>query len=349
MAYAAISKPSLHIKAKNYTGTGAIQAVTGVGFQPDFIWGKNRGATSHYYLADVLRGVKGRIRSDTDNSEYTADATSGFDSFDSDGFTVAADTSSLGLNVLGAAQGSWNFKANGAGVLNEDGAIDSTVSVNATSKFSIVEYTGTASTTTVGHGLGVVPTFIMVKNLSSTQNWRLYHVSMGNTKEIYLDLNNGETTASTTWNDTTPTSSVFTVGTTYGVNKDTESFIAYCFADVPGYSKFGSYYGNSSADGTFIYTGFKPSWVCVKRINSTSNWRAWDNINAGYNGSSCIFHLNLTDQESCGDNTDFLSNGFKSRTTSTDQNANGGTYMYAAFAEEPLVANVGSGLPATAR
>jgi hypothetical protein len=203
--------------------------------------------------------VQIKFYSNNTNAEDTG-ASNLMTSFNSDGFTVVDDGGSVGTNASGATFASWNWKANGAGSANTDGDISSTVSANTTSGFSIVSYTGTGSVATVGHGLGVAPKMILFKNRTTASNWLVYHEAIGNTKNLYLDATNAEHDRSDTFNDTSPTSSVFTVGTA-DLNTSANSIIAYCFAEKQGYSKFGSYTGNGSADGTFVYTGFKPAFV----------------------------------------------------------------------------------------
>ena len=337
--YTTITKSSLYQTNKNYTGTGSSNAITGLGFQPDWIWLKNRGGTSNYRMANAVTGSAELHSSSTNlvgaDSSYIS-------SFDSDGFTVgtAADT-----NVNGGAMGSWNWKVGGAGSANTDGTINSTVSVNSTSKMSIVKYTGTGSSGTIGHGLGVAPTCILIKSLDSNDWWWVSHQGLSAVdKTVHLNTNNDEATQA--GGITARSATTFSVGNDSGTNGNGNVYVAYCFVDVVGFSRFNSYIGNGANDGTFVFCGFKPSLVWVKRYDADQNWRAWDNLNAGYNGSNCIFHLNLTDQESCGDTIDLLSNGFKHRTNSADQNASSGNYIYMAWGQSIVGTN---NVPATAR
>ena len=230
---------------------------------------------------------------------------------------------------------------------NFDGSIQSNVSPNSTSLFSIVSYTGTGSNATVGHGLGVVPSMIIVKSRSTTDWWITYHKSVGATKYVPLNFNNAAATNSAIWNDTEPTSSVFSIGTNGGTNGSSNNYIAYCFAEKKGYSKFGSYTGNGNADGAFVYTGFKPAFIMFKRTNGTGNWQLIDNKRLGYNVENRTFYPNSDVAEQDEDDADILSNGFKLRGTGTDGNGNNDTYIYMAFAEEPLVGT--NNIPATAR
>ena len=223
--------------------------------------------------------------------------------------------------------------------------MNSTVSVNSTAGFSIVKWTNSGNAGYVGHGLGVVPEMIIIKNLGSgsTEDWIVYHKSNGATHWQYLNQTYAKSTTSFFLN-TAPTSTKFRVDT-----DNTDDFIAYCFAPKTGYSKFGSYTGNGNADGTFIYTGFKPAWIMAKKSNSTGNWVIVDTKRDGYNGANDTLQANVTDAEGGGNRFDIVSNGFKARSTSAYSNSSGDTFIYMAFAEEPLVANVGSSIPATAK
>jgi len=353
MAYAAISKPSLHFNTVTYTGNGSTQSITGVGFQPDWVWGKNRSATGSHNLCDVVRGVTKILYSNLTDAQGT-DANS-FTSFDSDGFSIGSQSN---INGSGNSIVAWNWLAdNTSGSANTDGSINSTVSVNTTAGFSIVKYTGTGSNATVGHGLGAVPGMILFKCTHDTQNWRVYHKGMDATapEDYALILNNNlaRDNDNTAFNDTAPTTTTFSLGTTATINQNGNIHIAYCFAEKKGYSKFGSYTGNGSTNGIFVYTGFKPAFVMIKRTDSTANWRMIDSKRNAYN----ILPRTLTASQNAVEytgtddfgNTDILSNGFKIRTSYVEANASGGSYIYMAFAEEPLVANVGASIPATAR
>jgi len=312
-----------------YTGTGSSLGVTGVGFQPDFVWIKERSGAADHGFYDAVRGVTKQIESNTDSAE-TTEAT-GLTAFGSDGFTVGALAQ---LNTSADTYVAWNWKANGAGSSNTAGTITSTVSVNTTSGFSIVIYTGTGSTATVGHGLGVAPSMIIVKRRDTgNTNWTVYHTSIGATKYLYLD---GTAAAATFdfWNDTAPTSTVFSLSSNSQVNGT--SMVAYCFAEVEGFSKFGSYTGNNSADGPFVFVNHRPAFVMLKRTDSTSNWTILDFAREGYNVDNDPLYPNLSNAEGTTDLADLLSNGFKLRSTDASVNASGGTYIYAAFASSPF-------------
>ena len=349
MAYSSITKPSDYFNTKLYTGNGSTQNITGVGFQPDWTWIKNRDRTDYHILVDAVRGAPKEMYSNLSNAEYSN--SNGLTAFGSDGFSVG---SANDVNYNSSNLASWNWKANGSGSANTDGTISSTVSASATSGFSIVKYTGNATAgATVGHGLGAVPKMIIVKKTNAAKDWNVYHVGMGATKGMYLNLTNAEQTH-TNWNNTTPTSSVFSIGSDDQVNGSGQTYIAYCFAEKTGYSKFGSYTGNGSTDGTFIYTGFKPAFVLTKSTSNAVNWQIQDNKTAPTNlMTNKLFANTNAAQDTGSENTvDFLSNGFKPRGTGSSENINGSgySYIYMAFAAEPLVANSGAnGVPATAR
>jgi hypothetical protein len=345
MAYTTIKKPSDYFNTLTYTGDGSSSRnITGVGFQPDLLWIKNRDATQYHFVFDAVRGVSKAIFPNATDAESTQIPC--MSAFLSDGFTVGSDAASNG-NGNGIV--AWNWLANGAGSANTDGDINSTVSVNQTAGFSIVKYTGTdVAGDTVGHGLGAVPKMIILKRLvGSGYDWVVYHKDK--TAGLYLNStgNNNDSSSNNIWfNGTAPTSSVFSIGTDGRIG-DATDFIAYCFADVQGFSKFGSYTGNGSTDGPFIYTGFKPAFVLLKRTDSAGSYYIYDNKRDSFNVMTKNLFPNLTDVEddNSNNNTDFLSNGFKIRTVSGARNASGGSYIYMAFAEEPLVGDN----PATAR
>ena len=345
MAYSAIIKPTDYFNTKLYTGTDNSNAITGVGFQPDWVWLKNRSTGSNK-LMDAVRGSNSSLCTNNSNA---AEGAAYFSSFDSNGFTV--DTSSSDVNADGQNYVGWNWKANGQGSSNTDGTINSTyTSASTASGFSIVKYQGTGSNATVGHGLGAVPKMIIIKCLQQTHWWFTYHVNIGNTKHVTLNTTNAESGASANyWNNTTPTSSVFSIGTDTGVNQSGQDYIAYCFADVQGFSKIGYYLGNQLADGPFLYTGFKPAFILSKKKDGASDWYIFDSKREGYNIDNDTLLANQTNAESTTDYLDIFSNGYKVRTTDGDLNTNNGEYVYLAFAENPFVANVDGGLPTTAR
>jgi hypothetical protein len=336
------------MNTKLYTGNSSTQSITGVGFQPDFTWIKDRNDTGHHQLLDAVRGVTKYLSSNDTDAEATA--SNGLTAFNSDGFSLGDNTN---YNNSSRIYASWNWKANGAGSSNTDGSITSTVSGNTTSGFSIVSYSGNSTSgATVGHSLGTAPSTIIVKVLNEgTYNWNVYHKSLGATKALKLNLTNAEQVTSARWNDTEPTSSVFSLGNAGEVNETGKNYIAYCFAEKTGYSKFGSYTGNGSTDGTFVYLGFKPAFVIIKRTDSGSSagWLMFDNKRLGYNGGNSFLEANGNATESSAERIDILSNGFKNRSTTQVNNASGGSYIFMCFAEAPLVGGTGAGVPCTAR
>jgi len=352
MAYTPIDKSSDYFNTVLYTGTGSFpSSKTGVGFQPDFIWIKRRNAVASHVLSDSIRGVTKTLYSDSTSAELTNNIYGWVSAFGSDGFSVdQSGSSGENVNASGSTYASWNWLGANGTAANTDGSTSSTVSANTTSGFSIVSYTGTGSAGTVGTGLGAVPKMIIIKDRDAADNWNVYHSSTGNNSHMHLNLTNAASGSSSYWNTTTPTSSVFSLGSNSAVNANGNNFIAYCFADVQGYSKFGSYTGNGSTDGTFVYTGFKPAWVMVKRTSASGdNWIMFDNKRDEFNVEETFFEANSTDAEktSASHKVDFLSNGFKMRATGAGSNGSGSTYIYMCFAENPFVSS--TGVPATAR
>ena len=321
------------------TGTSSARSITGVGFQPDFVWSKPRSTAYQHNLYDVIRGSGKRLISNSTDAEAT-NATYGYlSSFDSDGFSTSAGaTNNENWNETNATYVAWNWKANGAGSTNTAGSITSTVSANTTSGFSVATYTGNGSAgATIGHGLGVAPRMIIIKSRSDVTGWAVYQADVGNTKYLRLDGTDAANTASTLWNNTSPTSSVFSVGTDGWVNTSVRTYVAYCFAEVAGYSKFGSYTGNGSSDGPFIYTGFRPAYVMVKVTTAANVWLILD----ATRNTSNVVTLNLNADQSSAENTysgwcDFTSNGFKVRGTDGAINTGSGTYIYMAVASNPF-------------
>ena len=464
MAYTTIDKPSDYFNTLLYTGNGSNpRTLTGVGFQPDWVWLKNRTDANGHTLADAVRGANITLSSDGSGAEVTDKSDGHLDAFTSDGFTVGAGTDDARVNNTSSNYVAWNWLAGGTapsqtytvkvvsdsgnkyrfddfgtsavtldlqeggtytfdqsdssnsghplrfsttsdgthgggseyttnvtttgtpgsagaktvitvassaptlyyycsvhsgmggqantntthGSSNFSGSIQANVSANTTAGFSAVSYTGTGSNATIGHSLGTTPSMIIFKNRDSITDWRVYHKTLGATKGIRLSSNGAEQTSSTYFNNTEPTSSLFTVSTAVDTNENTSNFIAYCFAEKKGYSKFGSYTGNSSADGTFVYTGFKPAWVVIKRTDTTANWHMLDNKRDPINEADATLLANDAGAEFQSTNdVDFLSNGFKLRANQTSTNV--GTYIYMAFAENPFV-TAGTKAAGTAR
>jgi len=346
---AQINKPTDYFNTVLYTGTGSTQSITGVGFQPDWVWLKRRDNVGRHRLFDAVRGATKSVRSDGTEAEITrADSLT---SFDSDGFTLGADSISGGINVniSGETMVGWSWLGANTTASNTDGSITSTVSANTTSGFSIVSYTGTGSNATVGHGLGVAPSWIVIKGRNQTEDWTTYHISTGNTKNVILNSTAVPDTSTTYWQDTSPTSSVFYLGSSTRPNTSGGTYIAYCFAEKKGFSKFGSYVGNGNADGTFVYTGFKPAFTILKRTDSADNWLMQDNKRKNpFNVVDTQLFPDLDNAESSSSAIlDYCSNGFKIRKTGGNINASGGSYIYMCFAENPLVGT--NNIPATAR
>ncbi len=342
MAYTNINKSSDYFNTKLYTGNGSTQNITGVGHQPDFTWIKDRSTTNSHRLFDAVRGATEKLYSNLTNAEST-DVNS-LTAWTTDGFNIGTDG---GGNTNSNNYVAWNWKANGAGSANTDGTITSTVSANTTSGFSIVSYTGTGANATVGHGLGVVPKVVIVKRRNLSANWYMWHKGLANDgKNLLLNTTDSEETESGYFNDTAPSSSLVSLGTSNGTN-GSYTYIAYCFAEKTGYSKFGSYTGNASTDGAFCYTGFKPAWILLKNANGANSWRIYDVKRLGYNvyNSSIIPNSDVAEQAS--EHLDILSNGFKLRTSGAGENGSGSTFIYMAFAEAPLVGS--NNVPCTAR
>ena len=341
MAYTTIKKPSDYFNTKLFNGTGSTLNVTGIGFQPDMVWNKARSGANinDHRLIDAVRGATKNIYPNSNYYEET-DA-NGLTSFDSDGFTLG---NSNGMNNGSTAYASWNWKANGAGSANTAGSINSTVSVNTTAGFSIVKYTGNATVSTIGHGLGVAPKMIITKNLSRSDAWPVDCRQLGGTMYLNETGTLQSYADSSPYPSTAPTNLVYSVGTAGNANYSGSDLIAYCFAEKQGYSKFGSYTGNNNANGAFVYTGFKPAFIMVKRSSDVQGWVMWDSKRPGYNLTNQSLTANETGAEETGRTFDMLSNGFKLRDTNTATNA-ASTYIYMAFAEQPLVGDN----PATAR
>ena len=341
MAYTNIDKPDDYFNTVLYTGNGSTQSITGVNFQPDFNWIKHRNGASWHTLTDSVRGISKNLFSNETNAEVTNALR--ILSFDSDGLTVGNDVNNSGNTYV-----AWNWLASNTTASNTDGSITSTVSASTVSGFSIVSYTGTGSTATVGHGLGVTPAMIIVKDrTNAVTSWVIWNKNFSNLTDNYLTLqtNNSTQTFSNYWGTSAPTSSVFGVGSGgLDNNRSSANIIAYRFAEIKGFSKFGSYTGNGSTNGAFVYTGFKPAWVVIKRTDSTSNWTILDNKRYGYNQASVSpreMYTNSADAESNSGRIDIVSNGFKLRSVGTDANGNGNSYVYMAFAENPFVTSTG--------
>lgn len=339
---------NLFMNATLYTGTGTTQTITngvaGQSFAPDFVWAKQRGAATDHVLYDVIRTGTNSLTSNNTAAEVNQTSNGCTVAFNSNGFTAGADTAGY-LNYPSRTYVGWQWKAGGTAVSNTNGSITSSVSANTTSGFSVVTYTGNgASSATIGHGLGVAPSMIIVKRRdgvggSGYDNWGVYHTSLGNTQGLWLQLTSSAYTSAALWNNTSPTSSVFTVAlqTGAGYNPSGTNLVAYCWSEVAGYSKFGSYTGNGSADGPFIYLGFKPRFVMIKCSSAAGNdWPIIDTSRATYNVAGPELYADLSQAESTSNYIDIVSNGFKIRSTGGQVNTSATTYIYACFAENPF-------------
>jgi hypothetical protein len=321
-----------------YTGTGSSRSVTGIGFQPDLVWIKSRSNAENHNVDDAVRGAGKWLASNLAQAETNDTGSWGVSSFDSDGFSIV--NNGTRTNASGYTYVAWNWKANGSGVSNTDGSITSTVSANTSSGFSIISYAGASANSTIGHGLGVAPKMFIVKRRDnyggSVYDWYTYHVSLGNTKFVRLNTTGASTTFNL-WQNTTPSSSVIYLANDPGVNGSGANFVCYAFAPIEGYSAFGSYTGNGSADGPFVYTGFRPAFVMMKRTDTAGgSWPMIDKSRNGFNIQNYDLYANLTQVEATSVVADLLSNGFKLRGTSSEWNGSGNTYIYAAFAENPF-------------
>jgi len=358
-SYTAIDNPELYFQVKTYTGNGtddtSITLDGDENMQPDLVWLKRRDNAGRNRLFDSVRGATKWLRSDDTDAEGTA--ADSLKSFDSDGFTLGADSASGGINVNinTETMAAWCWKA-GTSFSNDAsatsvGSIDSAGSINTTAGFGIIEWSGSAANATIAHGLQAVPKMIICKDTNDTYNWGVYHHKNTSAPEedyLYLNTNAATATSSSVWNDTTPISTVFSVGNAGATNASgTNNMIAYCFAEKQGFSKFGSYTGNGNADGTYVHLGFRPAYVLIKRSSATEYWGVLDNKRNTYNPANLYLAPNRSDADTTYTTLDFLSNGFKHRSTGAMFNASGSTYIYMAFAEAPFVNS--KGVPCNAR
>jgi hypothetical protein len=326
-----IKNGAAYMAATTYTGNGTSQTITNAGgFAPDLVWIKGRSYVDSHTLFDTVRGATQSLSSNTTTAEVTR--STALTAFTSTGFTVSSDTL---VNYNANTLVGWQWKAGGTSASNTNGSITSTVSAGATQGFSVVTYTGNGTgTPTIGHGLGVAPAMIIAKTRSTANGWLVYHQSLGATQAIILSGTNAASVG-TNWGNTTPTSTVFYVN---GANNNISAatYVAYCFAAVAGYSAFGSYTANASADGPFIYTGFRPRWIMIKNSSAVVAWIVWDSSRNTYNVSNSVLQPNVSDAEATAVPIDIVSNGFKIRTTDGAANSSTNTYIYAAFAESPF-------------
>ena len=351
MAYTTIDDPTIFFNTKLYTGNGSTQSITGVGFQPDWVWLKARSSAYSHQLFDSVRGATKLLTSEATDAEQTL---SGVTSFDSDGFAVGSDA---GSNNNTTTFVSWNWKAGTtSGISGSPSITPSAYSFNQTPGFSIISYTGNGSVgATIPHGLGVAPAVIIFKNRDSAVKWVVYHhkspESLPETDHLVLDTDAATADDDSILNDTAPSSTLITMKTSSAVNSNSVKYIAYCFSEIQGYSKFGSYTGNSSTNGPFLHMGFKPAFLMVKRTNTTENWYMKDNKRDPFNDmDASALYANGNAAEDTGGawlTGDACANGFKIRKNDTSSNGSGSTYVYFAFAESPFVNS--SGVPTNAR
>jgi len=337
---------SKNFNAVLWTGNGTNPVtVSGVGFQPDLLWAKSRSNAYHHRVADSVRGAgSGKmLYTSLTDVEGNNDAYGYLSAFNSDGFVATAGaTNNEAFNTSAATYVGWGWNAGGSTVTNTNGTISSQVRANAAAGISVVTYTANgANGATVGHGLGVAPKMIIVKsrNYGPATNWNVYHQSIGAANTLYLNGTGASTANATAFNSTTPGSSVFTLGTNLELNNNTYNYVAYCFAEVAGFSKFGSYTGNGSADGPFVYCGFRPKFVILKGTSGTLGWIMIDAVRNVYNlANSSLFPHAAAAEDSSGTFPviDFLSNGFKIRNTAVEANSSSIQFVFAAFAESPF-------------
>jgi hypothetical protein len=332
-----ISNGANYMAATLYSGNSGTQSITntvnGVAMEPGLVWGKSRNIAENHALFDIVRGVNKTLYANLTNAEATDP---GVSAFNSNGFTLGGAT----MNATGYTYVAWQWKAGGTAVSNTSGTITSTVSAGATQGFSVVTWTGSGAAATVGHGLGVAPKMVIIKNRTTAASWPVYHASIGNTAAVFLNATNASTTSSTYFNNTSPTSSVFSVESATATNGSTNSMVAYCFAEVAGYSKFGSYTGTNTSDGQFVYCGFRPRWIMVKAVTTqyaTTDWSIIDTARESYNINRSLLRANTSAAEDTSNvaDVDILSNGFKLRYSPNETNGTN-TYIFAAFAENPF-------------
>jgi hypothetical protein len=335
----------LFFNATLYTGNNAtnviVNGASGQSFQPDFVWIKIRSTASSHGLYNSVTTIGASLRSNSTAAETTPSPNDSLTSFNANGFTLGANNNTGATDInftVGATYVAWQWKAGGAAVTNTSGSISSQVSANTTSGFSIATFTAQSSGTgTFGHGLGVAPSMVIVKQRASTGSWGTYHISVGNGNRLLLDSTAASVVASSYWNNTSPSSTVVTLGTGWATGG---TMVAYCWAPIAGYSAFGSYTGNGSTDGPFIYLGFRPKFFMFKDATTAGNWVMCDSTRNTSNLTTQQLYPNLGDAEFTGTTSnavmDFLSNGVKFRGTGTAGNASGDTFIYAAFAENPF-------------
>ena len=343
MAYTTINKSTEHFFTKLWTGTNAGETISGIPFQPDFNWTKQRTGTQDHVLVDAVRGVEKTLFSNATDTEYTL--SDGLTAWTSDGFVHGTNNRYCEASNTFV---SWSWKAGTtSGIAGSPSITPTGYSFNTTNGFSIIKWTGTGANGTLPHGLGVKPSMIITKDLGGTSNWCVYHKSLGATLHLNLNSTSAESTNTNRWNDTEPTTTVFSVGTDAETNASGRDMVAYCFAEKSGYSNFGKYIGNGSTNGAFVYTGFKPSFVMWKKSSGADGWHMLDKTRDPYNVAFHRIEADSTSAEyTSADWCDYLSNGIKFRNTGGGVNGNGDTYIYMAFGQTIVGTN---NTPATAR
>jgi len=345
-----IDDGSAYFQTTLYTGNGtaigsggnAVSQIENSTFQPDFVWIKRRNASVEHVLTDAVRGVTEELNSNDNTLEETV--AEGLTSFDSSGFTVGSDGS---YNTNTGTYVAWQWLAGNGTASNEDGDITSTVSVNTTSGVSVLTYSGNGSDNqTIGHGLGIAPKMIITKRRDTTGNWIPYHDAVGINKTFYLNSTAIPVTDTADAYRAVPTSSVYTIGAGNNINNSSGTYVAYVFAEIEGFSKFGSYNGNGSTFGPFIWCGFRPAFMLIKNITVASSWEIFDSERPGYNETDLGLYADLTSPEYSARYMDLLSNGFKVRNANGITNYNGATHIFMAFAEHPFGGDGVASVPA---
>ena len=352
MAYTTIDDPSEYFTITLYAGNGSddrsiTNSANAGNFKPDWVWGKNRSQAGRHTWSDSSRGPTKNLFSERTDAESTeADV---LQAFETNGFQVGTDTR---LNSNGDNFVAWQWKANGGSTTSfsaSSAQLAGTRQSNTTAGFSIITYTGDGNNNaTIPHGLNSAPKFVIIKERGNATNWYVGHNSTFTTGEIFLNLTSAVAAAFGPFNKTAPGSSNITLGTDGSVNGSSDTYVCYAFAEIQGYSKFGSYTGNGNADGAFVYTGFKPAWIMGKRSSGAHGWFLFDDVRDTFNPTNQLLEPNLSNAETNDSfDIDILSNGFKLRGSENTINGNGETYIYMAFARHPFVSS--EGVPTTAR
>ena len=335
MAFTTVDKSIDMFSANLYTGNSTSpRALTGFGHQPDLIWVKRRNGTGNHFVNTSVQGATKWISPDLTSAADTS--TLGI-TYGTDGFTW--NGGNYDLNASGETYVCWSWKAGTTSGLSGGTITPSSYSINTTNGFGIYEYTGTGSNATIAHGLGVTPKMIWIKKTSGSEDWRVYHSAVGGaTKYMTLNTDSAVSTAATVWNSTAPTSTVFSIGTDGGVNTSSATYVAYVWAEIPGYSKFGKFVGNGNGtNGRFVYTGFKPAFVIIKDFSAQDNWVQYDNKRLGYNDQTYLLYTEAHSAEETANPLHLFGNGFQPSTSTSKYNASGNDYLYIAYAENPIV------------